>query len=210
MTDATLERESQLAACGARFIGGVDEVGRGALAGPVFVGVVLVDMQRTYELTGLRDSKLLSAKQRGALVPRIHEWCQRWSMGQASSDEIDEHGIVAALTIAAKRAFEALVSEPIDAVILDGSTDWVSGIRECDVHVEPRADLRCASVAAASVIAKVARDALMVTLHDEVPQYAWNANKGYGSATHMDALRAYGASAWHRRSWRLPEPFSQR
>jgi ribonuclease HII len=206
MTDATLERESQLAAHGARFIGGVDEVGRGALAGPVFVGVVIVDMQRADELIGLRDSKLLTAKQRAALVPRIHEWCQRWSIGQAGNDEIDERGIVAALSIAANRAFDQLVDDRIDAVILDGSVDWVSGIRDCAVHVEPRADLRCASVAAASVLAKVARDALMTALHDEVPHYAWNANKGYGSAAHMAALRSHGASAWHRRSWRLPEP----
>lgn len=205
MTDATLERERELAADGVRFIGGVDEVGRGALAGPVFVGVVIVDMHHVDALPGLRDSKLLSAKQRGALVPRIHEWCRNWSIGEAGSEEIDAHGIMAALAIAAARAFSRLANEPIDAVILDGSVDWVGGIRDCTLHVEPRADLRCASVAAASVLAKVARDALMTKLHAEVPQYAWNANKGYGSATHLAALRSHGASTWHRRSWRLPE-----
>jgi ribonuclease HII len=203
MTDATLERETQLASLGARYIGGIDEVGRGALAGPVYVGIVVVDMHMVESLQGLRDSKLLSAKRREALVPHIHHWCLRWSLGEASNDEVDTSGIVGALRLAARRAFETLRNDPVDAVILDGTVDWVSGIRSCDVHVEPRADQRCATVAAASVLAKVARDAVMAGLHDQAPHFGWNANKGYGTATHRESLRVHGVSRWHRRSWRL-------
>jgi len=203
MADATLEREGQLASQGARYIGGIDEVGRGALAGPVYVGIVVVDMQQVAPFQGLRDSKLLSAKRRGALVPHIHDWCLRWSLGEASNDEVDASGIIGALELAARRAFETLRNDPVDAVILDGTVDWVSGIRACEVHVEPRADQRCATVAAASVLAKVARDAVMTKMHDLVPHFGWNANKGYGTAAHREALRVHGVSQWHRRSWRL-------
>jgi ribonuclease HII len=203
MTDATLEREFELASQGARYIGGIDEVGRGALAGPVYVGIVVVDMQQVESLPGLRDSKLLSAKRRTALVPQIHQWCHRWSVGAASNDEVDASGILTALQSAAHRAFEALQDDRIDAVILDGTVDWVSGIRSCDVHTQARADQYCASVAAASVLAKVTRDAFMTTLHHEAPHYGWSANKGYGSAAHREAIRTNGVSRWHRRSWRL-------
>lgn len=203
MTDATLEREFELASRGARYIGGIDEVGRGALAGPVYVGIVVIDMHQVFSLQGLRDSKLLTAKRRTALVPLIHQWCHRWSVGAASNDEVDSTGILVALETAARRAFETLQDDQIDAVILDGTVDWVSVIRSCDVHVEPRADQRCASVAAASVLAKVTRDAIMTSVHDEAPHYGWSSNKGYGSAAHREAIRVHGVSRWHRRSWRL-------
>jgi len=184
---------------------GVDEVGRGALAGPVMVGAVAIDIETTRDIPGLRDSKLLSAKRRQALVPLIEAWCMAAAIGQASNDEIDDYGIVGALQLATRRALAEL---RVDAtlLILDGTSNWLNGHvpPQTSIHIEPRADQQYASVAAASVLAKVARDSTMTQLHSLHPEYGWKRNKGYGSTEHMQALQLLGASEWHRRSWHLP------
>lgn len=203
MIEASVSAERALSRVGV--VIGVDEVGRGALAGPIMVGAVAIDTETAPDIPGLRDSKLLSAKRREALIPIIEAWCMASAIGQASNDEIDDYGVVAALQLATQRALEDLGINA-DLLILDGTSNWLSGhvpphIR---IHTEARADQRYASVAAASVLAKVARDQTMTHLHALRPDYGWQRNKGYGSSEHVQALRRLGASDWHRRSWRLP------
>lgn len=214
----SLTVEKQMLRSGVRLLCGVDEVGRGALSGPVTVGVVLVDARMQRSLAGVRDSKLLTPAARVALVPRIRAWSVGSAVGHASAAEVDEFGIIAALRLAGTRAIDALPAEP-DAILLDGSHDWLSTPRQeslfdvaavvpgCRVPVTTRikADLTCASVAAASVLAKTERDALMCALAEEHPAYGWHENKGYASPDHLDAIRRVGTCDQHRRSWRLPE-----
>jgi ribonuclease HII len=215
-----VEREL-LRSRGARWLASVDEVGRGALGGPVTVGVVLVDLQTKAAPTGVRDSKLLSPAARERLVPRIRRWAPAWAVAHASAEEIDAIGILRALRLAGERAFAQLPVRP-DHVLLDGSYDWVSRpapalfdedgtVADPDAWDEPppvtvriKADLSCSSVAAASVLAKTTRDALMVELAAEHPAYAWEINKGYASPEHLAALRGLGPCAQHRRSWAIP------
>lgn len=207
-----LRLERAWLARGHAVVAGSDEVGRGPLAGPVTVGVVSVDASTGRPPPGLRDSKLLSPPAREALVPRIGAWAVACAVGHASAAEIDELGIMRALRLAGERALAALAVPP-DLVLLDGNYDWYrrppptarSPLAEGPSRVELRvkADLACASVAAASVVAKVARDRLMEELAAAYPAYGWHANKGYGTADHLVALRALGPCAEHRRSWRL-------
>lgn len=211
----TLEMERELLADGARLVAGIDEVGRGALAGPVAVGVTIVGAATLDPPEGLADSKLLTPMRREELAPLIGRWCVRGAVGWASATEIDEHGIVPALRLAAERALVEVVAVVgmIDAVILDGSHDWLTRARRVEagqgapvtgrVVVRARADQTCASVSAASVIAKVARDAVMRTLHCDHPQFGWESNKGYGAALHRAAIAESGPSPHHRRSFRL-------
>lgn len=182
---------------------GIDEVGRGAIAGPVTVGVVALAAGAGDFPEGLADSKLLTPRRRGLLDPQVRGWAHAHSTGSASPAEIDRVGIVAALGLAAVRALGALGAEP-DMVILDGNTPFLVEDRHGPrVVMRTKADRDCASVAAASVIAKVERDALMVALHSAYPEFGWASNKGYAAAAHTAALRAHGASAHHRRSWNL-------
>ncbi len=286
----------------------MDEVGRGALAGPVSVGVVVIDAATPTAPAGVRDSKLLTPTARQTLVPRIQAWALAFAVGHAQPAEIDLLGIVPALRLAGRRALAALAVSP-GCVLLDGSHDWLSdpvrsgrvaapqveGVpgQEClfdpagevdpadgdDLLDLPReamvpvpalsaggigpggqeslfefgettatsgpsaersgsgwpgrfpsgsalplvrgvdpwgragcpavitrvkADLTCAAVAAASVLAKVERDSLMCCRHGEYPAYSWAANKGYASPDHVAALRLLGPSPQHRRSWSLP------
>lgn len=192
---------------------GVDEVGRGAIAGPVAVGAaaVTVDVRRVPQ--GLADSKLLSAARRTELVPVVTRWA-RTAVGMASAEFVDDRGIVPGLGLAGARALSSLAASGVSfdgaIVVLDGSFDWLSRAlpptlvpvsSSLDVVVRVKADRDCASVAAASVVAKVERDALMVAAHDDAPHYAWASNKGYGSTAHYDAIRAVGPHALHRKSW---------
>jgi ribonuclease HII len=197
----------------------MDEVGRGSLAGPVSVGVVVIGPSARSAPAGVRDSKLLSAPQREALVPRIRRWASAYSVGHASPDEIDAVGIIAALRLAGRRALAALCVIP-DIVILDGSHDWLTAPDEMGllafadgldgapttppVTTMVKADLRCSTVAAASVLAKVERDAMMIRLAGSHPGYGWELNKGYAAPDHLAALTQMGPCALHRRSWRLP------
>ena len=194
-------------------VAGTDEVGRGALGGPVSAGVVVVDERTRRVPTGLRDSKLLTAAAREALVPRIERWAVASAVGHASAAEIDALGILAALRLAGERALHALELEPA-VIVLDGNYDWFC--RPAAAPHSPRAaapervvlrvkaDLTCASVAAASVLAKVARDALMREMALTHPEYGWEINKGYATPEHLAALREHGPCVQHRRSWRLP------
>jgi ribonuclease HII len=197
-----------------RWLAAVDEVGRGSLAGPVSVGVVLVDVAVRTAPTGLRDSKLLTPAARDALVPRLRRWAPAWAVGHASAAEIDAIGILRALRLAGERAFAALPERP-QLVLLDGSYDWVTRPQptlfdepEPDgsplrVTTRVKADLTCASVAAASVLAKTTRDAMMVELSSAHPAYGWEVNKGYASPEHRAALLEHGPCVQHRRSWNL-------
>jgi len=190
-----------------------DEVGRGALAGPVAVGAAVVDAPRSRKRVpqGLRDSKLVPELRRHDVAARAASWVAASAVGWASSQEIDEIGIMRALGLASVRALADLrrqgvvVEEAI--VILDGNYDYISPAGEWALTVRPviKADRDCASAAAASVIAKVARDDLMTQLHDELPAYEWARNKGYASPDHRAAIREHGISRHHRASWSIAE-----
>jgi ribonuclease HII len=212
----SLRVERGLLRAGCTLLAAVDEVGRGALAGPASVGVVLVDASVRTAPSGVRDSKLLTPAAREALVPRIRRWALASAVGHAGPDEVDRVGILGALRAAARRALAALPMTP-DLVLLDGSHDWLTDpasdglLAFCaDAVVTPpvrtlvKADLSCSSVAAASVLAKVERDAMMLELAPRYPQYGWAVNKGYATPEHLAALTACGASEHHRRTWRLP------
>ncbi|WP_460445919.1 ribonuclease HII [Angustibacter aerolatus] len=215
-TPPSLRVERSLLRDGVRLLASVDEVGRGALAGPASVGVVLVDATVRTAPTGVRDSKLLQPAARQRLVPRIRRWALASAVGHAGPDEVDEVGILGALRLAARRAMATLPAVP-DLILLDGNHDWYTdperegllSLLHPDEPTPPvrtmiKADMRCSSVAAASVLAKVERDAMMVDLHDSHPHFGWAVNKGYASREHLDALTEHGACEHHRRSWRLP------
>ena len=210
-------------------VGGLDEVGRGALAGPVSVGLAIV-ARRTDDgfPEGLADSKQLTARARTGLIEPVHGWLVDHAVAHASPAEIDEHGIIGALRMAGLRALQQVADRghAPGVIILDGVADWLTapqpdlltGLEGAPpfrfapepvaapstppVLMEVKADARCAVVAAASVLAKVERDALMVDLDD--PGYGWASNKGYASPAHIKGLSALGASDQHRRSWHLP------
>lgn len=211
----SLRVERQLQRDGHRVLAGMDEVGRGALAGPVTVGVVLIDETCRSAPTGVKDSKLLTPAAREAMVPRIQRWCLDYGVGHASPEEIDAIGIIAALRMAGTRALDAVGVRP-DLVILDGNHDWLTAPGDVglfafaeDAPLTPpvttmiKADLKCSSVAAASVLAKVERDTLMVGLAAHHPAYRWEENKGYAAPEHRAALDLLGPCDLHRRSWRL-------
>lgn len=188
-----------------------DEVGRGALAGPVAVGAAVADaaLSRRRVPEGLRDSKLIVERHRAAVAERARSWVPASAVGWASAAEVDERGIIAALGLAAVRAIESLRQQGVavdDAlVILDGNHDYITPIARIGNGVRPviKADRDCASASAASVIAKVARDEYMLTLHGEHPRYCWERNKGYASAEHRAAITEHGLSAHHRASWSI-------
>jgi len=206
----SLAHERALWDAGARVVAGIDEVGRGALAGPVSVGVVAVAACDAWP-QGLADSKQLTPAQREALCPILADFGVARAVGHASAAEIDAVGIVAALRMAALRALAVVGA--VDAVILDGKHDWLTVAPSLvDLDPEPtppvtmviKGDTLCASVAAASVLAKVERDALMRSAHEAHPDYGWESNKGYGAAGHLAAIRRLGPTQLHRRSWSLP------
>jgi len=195
-----------------------DEVGRGALAGPVAVGAAVVDatMARRRIPEGLRDSKLVPEHRRPDVATRAAAWVCHSAIGWADAAEIDRIGIIAALGQAAVRAIESLRADGVpvhDAlVILDGNHDYITrhtaqhGAETLRVRPIIKADRDCASAAAASVIAKVARDRVMTDLDD--PGYQWARNKGYASAEHRDAIRRMGLSPHHRASWAIADAAS--
>lgn len=176
------------------------------MAGPVMVGVCAITSSITDFPMGLRDSKMLSALKREHLAPLVQEWAPT-AVGAASALEIDELGITACLGLAAKRALIALHEAGVNVgestILLDGAHDWLNPALTSKLTVITRvkADQDCAVVAAASVVAKVERDALMVELDGEHPHYGWASNKGYGAAIHMDAIQTVGVTAYHRKTW---------
>ncbi len=175
---------------------GLDEVGRGAWAGPLTVGVAVVRPRVTRRSmpTWLRDSKMLSEARREEIFEAVGAWCQAWAVGHASPSECDEWGMTEALRVAARRALGGLGQEP-EALLVDGPIDL---LRHPDdpfagtVRPIVDGDAKCASVAAASVLAKVVRDRLMRQEADHFPAYAFERNKGYPSPLHQTALRGYG------------------
>ncbi|UCM90861.1 ribonuclease HII [Streptomyces marincola] len=184
------------ATTGARVVAGVDEVGRGAWAGPVTVCAAVTGLRRPPE--GLTDSKLLTPLRRTALAEVLTGWVTQHALGHASAEEIDALGMTAALRLAAVRALEALPERP-DAVILDGKHDYLG--EPWNVRTVVKGDQSCVAVAAASVIAKVSRDAMLAALAPECPEYDFASNAGYPSPVHKSALEEHGPTRHHRRSW---------
>jgi len=265
MPAPTLEMERSLAGPSVRYLACLDEVGRGALAGPVSVGLTVLDLQELVELPEVRDSKLLKAARREELAPVVREWAAFSAVGHAEASEIDSLGIVEALALAAQRAWHGVVAAGgrADAVLLDGKHNWLQrpeeslfdlfapagaapvtagfaaadgaagsrgggtavvasvesappvaaaapgqvatsvDIRDIPVTMRIKADMDCQGVAAASILAKVERDAIMAALAEEHPAFGWDVNKGYGTAAHKDAIRQLGPCDHHRRSWKL-------
>lgn len=224
----SLRAERKILRSGVSTLACIDEVGRGALSGPVTVGVVVVTADSRTAPAGVQDSKALSPGVRAALVPRIERWARSHAVGHAEADEIDALGIMGAMARAARRAV-ALLPQPPDAILLDGSHDYLSaGPRrvagqatlfdpDSSAAADPidelqlpgvitmvKADQHCSGVAAASILAKVARDQLMQELAARYPAYGWEINKGYATPSHLEALARLGPSPLHRRSWRLP------
>ena len=195
-----VERELWLA--GASRVAGVDEVGRGPLAGPVVAAAVVLPRRPSGEVSRagwiglLRDSKQLSAARREELAASIRERAD-YGIGMVSAQVIDQINILRATRLAMKRAVSAL-SEAPEALIVDGREVVDGGIVQ---RSEVKADARCASVAAASIVAKVARDQLMCELEGRFPGYGFATHKGYGTAAHLDALDSLGYSTMHRLSF---------
>jgi len=209
----SLSRERALWADGAEVVVGVDEVGRGAWAGPLSVGAaVLPSDRRVYKV---RDSKMLSELQREGLFDRIAGWCVAWAVGHASQVECDELGMSAAQRLAAQRAIAGLGVVP-DHVLIDGKWDFVGG---ANTQRLVKGDAKCLSIAAASILAKVTRDRMMREEAPHFPGYDFDLNKGYPCPRHKTALKAWGPTSIHRRSWifmehlpwgvKRPEPVQQ-
>jgi len=211
----TLRYEREVWRTGAGLLVAVDEVGRGALAGPVSVGVVLLAADAKPAPYGVADSKLLTPPARQRLVPRIKRWALDSAVGHAQSWEIDQLGIIAALRLAAERAVTQLALDPA-WVLLDGKHDYLTAPDELPLFGDPepgrwrcrvpvrtlvKGDMKCSSIAAASVLAKTERDALLVELAREYPEYGFDENKAYASPSHLAALEQFGPSAAHRLSW---------
>jgi ribonuclease HII len=213
-TYPTLQTESKLFERGNRFVIGVDEVGRGAIAGPVAVGLSLIDKQNP-NLNAwpekLQDSKLMTPKSRAEITEPLESWVSNYAVGYSSNLEIDESGISEALKMAAARALSELLSHGSlradlaafgTVILLDGSQNWLGKqAAGLEVDLQVKADTTCVSVAAAAVLAKVKRDCLMEAHDLEYPEYGLKGHKGYASAKHIEALRTHGPSPIHRVSW---------
>jgi ribonuclease HII len=197
----TVAEEQRLWDAGYRRIAGVDEVGRGCWAGPVVAAAVVLPEAVLAEpglLAGVDDSKLLAARQREQLCAQIISVATAWGVGAVQADVVDTHGILAATRLAMQIALLRL-SQPADALLIDAVQleDW-----PCPQRALIKGDSTSLSIAAASIVAKVARDRLMVALGRRRPEYGFEAHKGYGTAAHERALRMYGPSPQHRRSFR--------
>ncbi len=189
------EIERELHAEGVGLICGVDEAGRGPLAGPVCAAAVILPPET--ELPGLNDSKKLSEKKREQLFPEIQRLALAWSVAFASVEEIEERNILGATMLAMNRAISGLSLKPKLALIDGNRNKEIEMPSRCVVH----GDAKCASIAAASILAKVSRDRLMVELSRDYPQYGFEQHKGYGTKAHYAALREYGPCPAHRPSF---------
>ncbi len=174
---------------------GIDEVGRGAWAGPLTIGAVVVPRDR--RLYKVRDSKMLTEVEREAMFDRIVDWCLDWSVGHATQDECDELGMSAAQKLATRRALAQLTT-PADAALVDGKWDFVETIPTTTIV---KGDQKSLSIAAASILAKVTRDRMLRDLAAKYPMYDLDRNKGYPCPRHRAALQAFGPSVIHRTSW---------
>ncbi len=190
------EFDEQFRQQGAALLCGVDEAGRGPLAGPVFAAAVVFDPARIPE--GLNDSKKLSEKKREALFDQICEQALAFGIAEASVEEIEEHNILQATFMAMRRAVQKLSVEP-QLILIDGNR--VPDGLTAPAQYVIKGDALSASIAAASILAKVSRDRAMLQLAEEYPQYEFAKHKGYGTALHYERLAQYGVSPIHRRSF---------
>ena len=174
---------------------GVDEAGRGPLAGPVFAGAVILPENYTHEI--LNDSKKLSEKKRDLVYDDIIKDAISWSVGIATEKEIDEINILNATFLAMKRAVDGLTIKP-DLAFIDGNRYPNTGVKEITII---KGDSKCMSVAAASIIAKVSRDRYMLQMAEKYPQYQFEKHKGYGTKLHYEMIEKYGVSEIHRRTF---------
>lgn len=181
-------------------LAGVDEAGRGPLAGPVVAAAVILDPARP--LDGLTDSKLLSARQRERLAPRIRDAACAWTVAEASVEEIDRLNILQATLLAMRRALAALPRAPT-LIRIDGNKapEVLDLFPGCVLETVVGGDLSEPCISAASILAKTHRDALMSQLDQQYPGYGFARHQGYGTAAHLEALRRLGPSLVHRRSF---------
>lgn len=195
----SLEFEQALWGEGLRYLAGIDEAGRGALAGPVFAGAVILpdEVDITDELDGVRDSKELSPQEREQWAAQIKRRARAWAVGSASAGEIDQWGIMPATRLAALRAVEKLKPQP-QHLLADALK-----FEDCPIPQTMlwKGDARSLSIAAASVLAKVARDAELRQLHTLFPAYGFEGHKGYATAGHLAAITALGPCEQHRQSF---------
>jgi len=191
--------ETGLWETGSEVVVGIDEVGRGAWAGPLTVGAVVIPKNR--RMYKIRDSKQLTEPERDALVDRIKMWAEAWSVGHVSAAECDDIGMSEAQRLATQRALGGLGTDP-DHVLVDGPWDFVGTI---DATPIVRGDTISLSIAAASIVAKVTRDTMMRDLSEYLPWYSFDSNKGYPCPKHRAALALVGPSTMHRRSWAFME-----
>lgn len=177
---------------------GIDEVGRGCLAGPLVVGAVILNQP----IAGLRDSKLLSGSQRTKLLPEIKLWSEGYALGWVSAKEIDKLGLTKATELAIKRAL-AEIDASYDEIVIDGNYNFLKDNPKARSLI--KADNLVPAVSAASVLAKCARDDYMKHQALTYPEYGFEKHVGYGTAYHIERLRALGLSNLHRRSFKLSE-----
>jgi ribonuclease HII len=198
---ASRRLENAIRRTGVRFVAGVDEVGRGCLAGPVMAGAVVLDPDRL--VSGIADSKLLSAEERERLFDEIVQSALAWTVTRVDAAEIDRINIHRASLQAMRDAVLALA--PIPGFVL------VDGFRIPGLSMPQRAlvggDRRSSAIAAASILAKVTRDRVMVSLHAEDPRYGFDQHKGYATRQHLDAVARFGYSSVHRKTFRQPTLF---
>jgi ribonuclease HII len=203
--------EAECYARGFTSVAGLDEVGRGPLAGPVVAAAVV--LPRGFVHAEIKDSKLLSAKQRDRLAPLIQQQAESWGIGVVEVDEIDRINILQASLLAMVKALDALdaLKTPPDCLLIDGNqpipaklfqgSRW-STMASVYQQTIVKGDQLCLSIAAASIVAKVARDEMMVGFDRQFPEYGFAGHKGYGSAMHLEALRRHGPSPIHRMSYK--------
>ena len=194
----SLAKESALWSAGCRHVAGVDEAGRGCLAGPVVAAAVI--LPEGLLIDGVTDSKLIAIEDRERLAREIEAAAIEVSVGKCSPEEVDELNILWAAMEAMRRAIAGLSICP-DHVLIDGNTCFPDSPWPYETVV--KGDLECHSIAAASIIAKVTRDNLMRNLHVEYPVYRWETNVGYPTQEHYAALLEHGPTPYHRRSFRL-------
>ncbi|MCY3986275.1 MAG: ribonuclease HII [Candidatus Dadabacteria bacterium] len=179
-----------------RVVAGVDEAGRGCLAGPVVAGAVILDPY--HPIQGLRDSKTLSEKKRNELFEQIRENSLAYSIGIIGAEEIDRINILQAALAAMEKAVLALRRKP-DCVLIDGISKTSLPIYQKTII---KGDSKCASIAAASIVAKVTRDRIMSEIEKEYPGYGFSRHKGYPTKKHLEALRTFGPCSVHRKSFK--------
>ena len=194
--------EKRLLDEGYRYIAGVDEVGRGCLAGPVVAAAVILHLSHT--IVGLNDSKLLTPEKRERLSKEIYSQAIAVGIGLVAPDIIDEINILQATRLAMKKGVEGL-KPPADYLLIDGNISVAGQLPQLSI---PKGDRLCQSISAASIVAKVFRDHLMIDYHERYPQYDFLSNKGYLTFKHLDAIEKYGPTQIHRMSFRPLHPRS--